>query len=130
MEDARYRKYSIEDIEAATDHFSQSRKIGEGGYGPVFKCQGHTPVAVKVLRPDAAQGRSQFRQRVEVLSCIRHPNMVLLLGACPEYGCLVYEYMANGSLEDRLLRRGSTGSGSPLKSQRGCCSSTRPNPNL
>lgn len=34
--------------------------------------------------------------------------MVLLLGACPEYGCLVYEYMANGSLEDRLLRRGNT----------------------
>lgn len=46
--------------------------------------------------------------QVEVLSCIRHPNMVLLLGACPEYGCLVYEFMANGSLEDRLLRRGNT----------------------
>lgn len=45
---------------------------------------------------------------MEVLSCIRHPNMVLLLGACPEYGCLVYEYMHNGSLEDRLLRRGNT----------------------
>lgn len=43
-----------------------------------------------------------------MLSCMRHPNMVLLLGACPEYGCLVYEYMANGSLEDRLLRRGNT----------------------
>lgn len=46
--------------------------------------------------------------QVEILCCIRHPNMVLLLGACPEYGCLVYEYMANGSLEDRLLRRGNT----------------------
>ncbi|KAL6124765.1 hypothetical protein ACLB2K_077275 [Fragaria x ananassa] len=34
--------------------------------------------------------------------------MVLLLGACPEYGCLIYEYMANGSLEDRLFRRGNT----------------------
>lgn len=34
--------------------------------------------------------------------------MVLLLGACPEYGCLVYEYMSNGSLEDRLFRRGNT----------------------
>ncbi|RWW14198.1 hypothetical protein BHE74_00040727 [Ensete ventricosum] len=34
--------------------------------------------------------------------------MVILLGACPEYGCLVYEYMANGSLEDRLMRRGNT----------------------
>ncbi len=34
--------------------------------------------------------------------------MVLLLGACPEYGCLVYEHMANGSLDDRLFRRGNT----------------------
>lgn len=46
--------------------------------------------------------------KVEVLSCIRHPNMVLLMGACPEYGCLVYEYMDNGSLEDRLFRKGNT----------------------
>ncbi|PSS01583.1 Serine/threonine-protein kinase [Actinidia chinensis var. chinensis] len=107
--DIRYRKYTIEEIEAATDNFADSRKIGEGGYGPVFKCYlDHTPVAIKVLRPDAAQGRSQFQQEVEVLSCIRHPNMVLLLGACPEYGCLVYEHMANGSLEDRLFRRGNT----------------------
>ncbi|XP_057486082.1 U-box domain-containing protein 35-like isoform X1 [Actinidia eriantha] len=107
--DIRYRKYTIEEIEAATDNFADSRKIGEGGYGPVFKCYlDHTPVAIKVLRPDAAQGRSQFQQEVEVLSCIRHPNMVLLLGACPEYGCLVYEHMANGSLEDCLFRRGNT----------------------
>ncbi|XP_056690847.1 U-box domain-containing protein 35 isoform X2 [Spinacia oleracea] len=105
----RYRKYSIEEIEVATEYFTESRKIGEGGYGPVFRCElDHTVVAVKVLRPDAAQGRSQFQQEVEVLSCIRHPNMVLLLGACPEYGCLVYEYMHNGSLEDRLFCRGET----------------------
>lgn len=39
---------------------------------------------------------------------MRHPNMVLLLGACPEYGCLVYEFMNNGSLEDRLFRKGNT----------------------
>ncbi|XP_058068614.1 U-box domain-containing protein 52-like [Magnolia sinica] len=107
--DIRYRKYTIEEIEAATEFFHESRKIGEGGYGPVYRCYlDHTPVAIKVLRPDAAQGRSQFQQEVEVLSCIRHPNMVLLLGACPEYGCLVYEYMANGSLDDRLFRRGNT----------------------
>ncbi|KAL3825533.1 hypothetical protein ACJIZ3_021562 [Penstemon smallii] len=107
--DVRYRRYSIEEIETATEYFANSRKIGEGGYGPVYKCYlDHTPVAVKVLRPDAAQGRSQFQQEVEVLSCIRHPNMVLLLGACPEYGCLVYEYMANGSLDDRLFRRENT----------------------
>ncbi|KAI4337438.1 hypothetical protein L6164_015856 [Bauhinia variegata] len=107
--DVRYRRYTIEEIEAATEFFSESLKIGEGGYGPVYKCfLDHTPVAVKVLRPDAVQGRSQFQREVEVLSCIRHPNMVLLLGACPEYGCLVYEHMANGSLEDCLFRRGNT----------------------
>nr|XP_048318175.1 U-box domain-containing protein 35-like [Ziziphus jujuba var. spinosa] len=107
--DVRYRRYCIEEIEKATDYFAESRKIGEGGYGPVYKCfLDHTSVAVKVLRPDAAQGRSQFQQEIDVLSCIRHPNMVLLLGACPEYGILVYEYMANGSLEDRLFRKGNT----------------------
>lgn len=107
--DVRYRKYTIEEIEEATEFFAKSRKIGEGGYGPVYKCNlDHTPVAVMVLRPDAAQGRTQFEQEVEILCCIRHPNMVILLGAYPEYGCLVYEYMSNGSLEGRLLQRGNS----------------------
>uniref|UniRef100_A0A1D1ZK17 RING-type E3 ubiquitin transferase n=2 Tax=Anthurium amnicola TaxID=1678845 RepID=A0A1D1ZK17_9ARAE len=107
--DVRYRKYTIEDIQEATRNFSDELKIGEGGYGPVFKASlDHTAVAIKILRPDAAQGEKQFQQEIEVLSCIRHPNMVLLMGACPEYGCLVYEYMANGSLEDRLFCRSNT----------------------
>ncbi|KAH0461752.1 hypothetical protein IEQ34_009327 [Dendrobium chrysotoxum] len=105
----RYRRYTVEEIEVATKHFSESLKIGEGGYGPVYRCYlDHTPIAVKVLRPDAARGRIQFQLEVEVLSCIRHPHIVLLLGACPEYGCLVYEYMTNGSLDDRLFRRRNT----------------------
>lgn len=63
--DVRYRKYSIEEIETATEKFSQSFKIGEGGYGPVYKGHlDHTPVAIKILRPDAAQGRRQFQQEV------------------------------------------------------------------
>ncbi|KAH7651933.1 Non-specific serine/threonine protein kinase protein, partial [Dioscorea alata] len=107
--DVRYRKYDIDEIELATGHFSPTQLIGEGGYGPVYRASlNHTAVAIKVLRPDAQQGRKQFQQEVEVLSCIRHPNMVLLLGACPEYGCLVYEFMDYGSLEDRLCRRGDT----------------------
>lgn len=62
---ARYRKYSIEEIEAASNNFSNSLKIGEGGYGPVYRCElDHTQVAIKVLKPDAAQGRSQFQQEV------------------------------------------------------------------
>lgn len=63
--DVRYRRYTIEEIEEATENFADSRKIGEGGYGPVYKCYlDHTPVAIKVLSPDAAQGMSQFQQEV------------------------------------------------------------------
>ncbi|XP_027906025.1 U-box domain-containing protein 35-like [Vigna unguiculata] len=101
-----YRKYTIEDIDAATNKFDNALKIGEGGYGPVFKgVLDHTTVAIKAVKPDLAYAEKQFQQEVIVLSTIRHPNMVLLLGACPEFGVLVYEYMVNGSLEDRLLQR-------------------------
>ena len=106
--DRRYREYRIEEIEEATENFSINNKIGEGGYGPVYKgTLDYTKVAIKVLRPDARQGRSQFQQEVEVLTSIRHPNLVLLLGACAEYGCLVYEHLENGSVEDLLLKRGN-----------------------
>ena len=63
--DKRYRKYTIDDIEKATEKFSPSMKIGQGGYGPVFKGYlDHTPVAIKILSPDASQGRKQFHQEV------------------------------------------------------------------
>lgn len=65
--DIRYRKYTLEDIEHATQNFSLSMKIGEGGYGPVFKgILDHTHVAIKILRPDASQGRKQFLQEVYI----------------------------------------------------------------
>lgn len=99
-----YRIYSTDEIEAATNDFSSSQKIGEGGYGPVYKGYlDHTSVAIKVLRSDISQGQIQFQKEIEVLSRLRHPNVVLLLGTCREYGCLVYECMDNGSLEDRLF---------------------------
>lgn len=78
--DIRYRKYSIEEIEVATEYFAESRKIGEGGYGPVYKCYlDHTPVAIKVLRPDAAQGRSQFQQEVWTSDCQIENNVKKIL---------------------------------------------------
>lgn len=49
-----------------------------------------------------------FLFQLEILSKIRHPHLLLLLGACPDHGCLVYEYMENGSLEERLLRNNNT----------------------
>ncbi|KAL0699619.1 hypothetical protein Bca4012_055741 [Brassica carinata] len=104
-----YRRYSIREVEDATDGFSDALKVGEGGYGPVYKAVlENTSVAIKILKSDVSQGLKQFQQEVEVLSCMRHPNMVILLGACPEYGCLVYEYMENGTLEDRLFCKDNT----------------------
>uniref|UniRef100_M4DHQ8 RING-type E3 ubiquitin transferase n=1 Tax=Brassica campestris TaxID=3711 RepID=M4DHQ8_BRACM len=104
-----YRRYSIKDVEGATNGFSDSLKIGEGGYGPVYKAVlDYTSVAIKILKSGITQGLKQFQQEVEVLSSMRHPNMVILLGACPEYGCLVYEYMENGTLEDRLFCKDDT----------------------
>nr|CAB3445608.1 unnamed protein product [Digitaria exilis] len=103
------RIYSPDDIANATEHFSDELKVGEGGYGPVYKATlDNTLVAVKILYSNITQGLKQFRQEVELLNNIRHPNMVHLVGACPEYGCLVYEYMPNGSLEDRLFCRSGT----------------------
>ncbi|KAL6507209.1 hypothetical protein OROHE_022108 [Orobanche hederae] len=104
--DRRYRRYTRDDIQLATIFFSEDNMIGEGGYGKVYKCSlDHTLVAVKVLRPDASAGKEEFLKEVEVLSQLRHPHIVLLLGACPEIGCIIYEYMENGSLEGHILRR-------------------------
>jgi len=72
--DLRYQKYTIEEIEAATNEFSNSLKIGEGGYGPDYRCYlDHTPVAIKVLHPDAAQGMSQFQQ--EAWNSVHQPKL-------------------------------------------------------
>nr|XP_029121648.1 U-box domain-containing protein 34 [Elaeis guineensis] len=104
--DKRCRRYSRNEIEVATDNFSDAKKIGEGSYGDVYRCNlDHTPVAVKVLRQDAGDKKEEFLREVEILSQLRHPHMVLLLGFCPESGCLVYEYMENRSLEDQLFFR-------------------------
>ncbi|XP_010526382.1 PREDICTED: U-box domain-containing protein 34 [Tarenaya hassleriana] len=104
--DHRYRKYNVEEIERATDRFSPEKVIGEGGYGKVYRCTlDSTPVAVKALRLDTPEKKQEFLKEVEVLSQLRHPHVVLLLGACPENGCLVYEYLENGSLEEYIYHR-------------------------
>ncbi|KAF3648271.1 putative (RS)-norcoclaurine 6-O-methyltransferase-like [Capsicum annuum] len=104
--DGRYRRFTTEEIEVATDYFSESKMIGEGAYGKVYKGDlDRTPVAIKVLCSDASEKKDEFLKEVEVLSQLHHPHIVLLLGACPDYGCLVYEYMENGNLGDYILER-------------------------
>ncbi|XP_017442750.1 U-box domain-containing protein 35 isoform X2 [Vigna angularis] len=105
----QYRKFTWAEIVSATSSFSEDLRIGMGAYGTVYKCNlYHTTVAVKVLNTNGNRESKQFQQELEILSRIRHPNLLLLLGACPDHGCLVYEYMENGSLEDRLLRKNNT----------------------
>ncbi|XP_004499631.1 U-box domain-containing protein 35-like isoform X2 [Cicer arietinum] len=105
----QYRMFTWEEIVSATSSFSEDLMIGKGAYGMVYKCAlHHTTVAVKVLHSNGNHKSKQFQQELEILSRICHPNLLLLLGACPDHGCLVYEYMENGNLEDKLFQKNST----------------------
>ncbi|XP_057754675.1 U-box domain-containing protein 33 isoform X2 [Arachis stenosperma] len=104
-----FSEFSFLEIEQATNNFDQSLKIGEGGYGSIFKGMlRHTEVAIKMLHSDSMQGPLEFQQEVDVLSKLRHPNLITLVGACPESFTLIYEYLPNGSLEDRLVCKDNT----------------------
>ncbi|KAL5225503.1 hypothetical protein ABZP36_012142 [Zizania latifolia] len=101
---AMHCEFSLSELESATENFSSSLKIGEGGFGCVYRgILRNMTVAVKVLRPDSLQGQSQFEQEVSILSRVRHPHLVALLGTCRESSTLVYEFLPNGSLEDFLM---------------------------
>ncbi|KAF8675246.1 hypothetical protein HU200_047919 [Digitaria exilis] len=94
---------SYPEIKEATNNFDHSMKIGESVCGSVYKgFLRHTDVAIKKLNPETTHTQSQFSQEVEILSRVRHPNLVTLIGACKDAQALVYEYMPNGSLDDRL----------------------------
>ncbi|VAI25749.1 unnamed protein product [Triticum turgidum subsp. durum] len=104
-----YSTFTWEEIDNATASFSESLKIGTGSNGTVYKGHlNHLDVAIKVLHSNDTSSTKHFNQELEVLSRIRHPHLLVLLGACPDKGCLVYEYMENGSLADRLQRRKGT----------------------
>ncbi|KAL5231536.1 hypothetical protein ABZP36_030312 [Zizania latifolia] len=104
-----YSTFTWEEIESATSSFSEALKIGSGSNGTVYKGNLHqTTVAIKVLTSDDGHRIKHFKQELEVSGKIHHPHLLLLLGACLDKACLVYEYMENGSLEDRLQCKGGT----------------------
>ncbi|KAF5737577.1 hypothetical protein HS088_TW13G00462 [Tripterygium wilfordii] len=103
------RLFSYDELKIATDNFSASNKIGEGGFGSVYKgfLQDGTVVAVKVLSVEleSMQGEREFVSELAVFSNIKHENLITLQGCCVEetYRLIVYDYMENNSLAHTLL---------------------------
>lgn len=100
------RWFTYAELEHATNGFSQSNFLAEGGFGSVHR--GILPdgqvIAVKLHKLASSQGDREFCSEVEVLSCAQHRNVVMLIGFCIEDGkrLLVYEYVCNGSLDSHL----------------------------
>ncbi|KAJ6747965.1 hypothetical protein OIU79_029155 [Salix purpurea] len=95
---------SFMEINEATHYFDPSWKISEGKYGSVYKgILRHLLVAIKMFPSYSSQSLLDFQNGVEILSRVRHPNLVMLVGTCPESRSLVYEYVRNRSLEDNLF---------------------------
>ncbi|KAL3323435.1 hypothetical protein AABB24_037862 [Solanum stoloniferum] len=98
--------YRFKDLKNATKDFNESNKLGEGGFGDVYKGtlkNGHV-VAVKKLAMVSSRAKADFDTEVRLISNVHHRNLIRLLG-CSNKGAelvLVYEYMANGSLERYL----------------------------
>ncbi|KAF6159056.1 hypothetical protein GIB67_032673 [Kingdonia uniflora] len=95
--------FDLSVIMIATKSFHNANKLGEGGFGPVYKgnLQNGQEVAVKRLSKSSGQGIQEFKNEVILISKLQHRNLVRLLGCCTEgeEGMLVYEYMPNKSLD-------------------------------
>ncbi|KAG2248898.1 hypothetical protein Bca52824_088526 [Brassica carinata] len=95
-------QYDFKTIEAATDKFSRSNKLGEGGFGEVYKgtLSNGTEVAVKRLSKKSGQGIREFKNEAVLVSKLQHRNLVRLLGFCLEGDekILIYEFVPNKSL--------------------------------
>ncbi|XP_062100446.1 putative U-box domain-containing protein 50 [Humulus lupulus] len=100
------KEFTAEHIRMATNGFSERMRLKPGGdWTEVYRGRiNHYMVAIKRL--DSGNGMSQedFQSKVLLLSQIRHPNLVPMIGYCTELKCIVFEYMHNGSLRDIFLR--------------------------
>ncbi|KAI9186043.1 hypothetical protein LWI28_013287 [Acer negundo] len=95
--------YDLNTVADATDNFSDKNKLGEGGFGPVYKgtlIEGQE-IAVKRLSKCSGQGMEEFKNEVVLIAKLQHRNLVKLLGCCIEKDerMLIYEYMPNQSLD-------------------------------
>ncbi|XP_015572867.2 G-type lectin S-receptor-like serine/threonine-protein kinase CES101 isoform X2 [Ricinus communis] len=95
--------FKFETVASATNNFASTNKLGQGGYGPVYK--GKLPdgqeVAMKRLSTNSRQGSVEFGNEIKVIAKLQHNNLVRLVGCCieKEEKILIYEYMPNKSLD-------------------------------
>ncbi|KAK0600580.1 hypothetical protein LWI29_016285 [Acer saccharum] len=95
--------YDLNTIANATDNFADKNKLGEGGFGPVYKgtlMEGQE-IAIKRLSKCSGQGIDEFKNEVILIAKLQHRNLVRLLGCCTQRDerMLIYEYMPNKSLD-------------------------------
>ncbi|XP_057996572.1 probable leucine-rich repeat receptor-like serine/threonine-protein kinase At3g14840 [Hevea brasiliensis] len=105
--DLRTGSFTLRQLRAATNNFDSANKIGEGGFGSVYKGEllDGTIIAVKQLSSKSRQGNREFVNEIGMISGLQHPNLVKLYGCCIERNqlLLVYEYMENNSLAYALF---------------------------
>ncbi|KAI6694988.1 hypothetical protein NL676_022698, partial [Syzygium grande] len=102
------RRFSYQELASATNNYSNDRKLGEGGFGSVYRgylLNLNMMIAVKRISRGSKQGKREFVTEVRVISSLRHRNLVQLIGWCHEGHefLLVYEYMPNRSLDFHLF---------------------------
>ncbi|KAJ4726087.1 Receptor protein kinase [Melia azedarach] len=101
--DSWFPLFSFASISAATDNFSIRNKLGEGGFGPVYKGEllNGQEVAIKRLASQSGQGLEEFKNEMMLITKLQHRNLVRILGCCIEQGekILIYEYMPGKSLD-------------------------------
>ncbi|XP_031124519.1 G-type lectin S-receptor-like serine/threonine-protein kinase At4g27290 isoform X1 [Ipomoea triloba] len=99
--------FEVSTITKATNNFSLNNKIGEGGYGPVYKgvLDDRKEIAVKRLSKTSKQGLGEFKNEVNSIAKLQHRNLVKLLGWCiqGDEKMLIYEYMPNKSLDSYIF---------------------------
>ncbi|CAL5213548.1 unnamed protein product [Lathyrus oleraceus] len=103
------RKFTYEELATATNNFAKEHKIGEGGFGGVYKGfikDLKTHVAIKKVSKGSNQGVKEYASEVKVISQLRQKNLVQLFGWCHKQNdlLLVYEFMENGSLDSYLFK--------------------------
>ncbi|BBH05806.1 U-box domain-containing protein kinase family protein [Prunus dulcis] len=98
-----FKDYTAEEIRLATNDFSERLRIKPGGdWTSMYRGRiNHATVAIKMLNSANGISKQDFQAKVTVLSHIRHPNLITMLGFCTELRCIVFEYMHNGSLRDK-----------------------------